>query len=261
MTPKGIRVSIYQQICHEMNTAAKRRLRSGSTVDQVEIEIQKLSNEGTKELTKHAIAFVILAVLVSNLSDGSLLTIKTSFVEISIPKIYCAFVASLLWFSILHGALLQFQYLTLKAIVRNADSNWKQFSDVETVLSGNNLADLTGPFRNDHFFGLSTPFRFLSGATFLLALALALVPILGAYAQIVSVSARELISPSGIYLARPITVASLALLILPIFYIILFFTPVRIQKNKRTIRWRFLISIFRDRSRRHPQVVRWLQDK
>lgn len=261
MTPKSVRVSIYQQICHEISRAAKRHLRNSSSAEQIETEVQKLSNDGIKELTKYAIAFVVIAVLVSNLSDGAFITIRTTFVELSLPKVYCAFVASFLWFSIVNGGLLQFQYLTMKAILRNLEVSWKPFSDIETAFRGNNLADLTGPFRNDHLYNLSKTFRFFAGTSFMLSMALVLVPLFGAYALMISVSIEEFTSPSGIYLARSIAASSLALLILPVFYVVLFFIPVRVHKNKRAIRWRFLASIFRGMRSRHPQAARWLKDK
>jgi hypothetical protein len=258
MTPKSVRVSIFQQIMHEFRVVIRRALKGGSNLAEIEAEFMRLSAEGVKELTKFALALILLAVVSSGLSSDGRIQIKTSLMEVSLPLVYVAFAAAYLSFAIIIGAMMQGQYLAGQTIARFAAYDWRRFSLMDSVLRGNNQADVLSPIRNDHLYRLKPLPHVLSSLIFLLPIGAVMLPAIGAYGMFVSISFSEMISPSNVYLARPIAIASLLLQVMPLVYIAVFFLPFRIQKDQKTIRWRFLLSVHRRYGLKPSRIFDWL---
>jgi hypothetical protein len=261
MTPKSVRVSVFQQVLHEFRTAIRRSQSEGISRQEIESQILILIKDSSKELSKMAVGLLIVAISVENLRQGTLLPIKTSLVEISVPAIYAAFLGALLWFGLIISSITQIQYVSAKLAGQYVFHKWRRFSEVEWALSGSNFIDVTSPLRNGHLFVLWLPFRATLHITYFIMILVLSIPIIGSVWSLLSVAMAEIVSTSSAYLGKPIAFATVALIVLPVLYFIAYFTPFPIRKDLKTIRWNFLVNLVWGSNRLHPQSSKWLGKK
>jgi hypothetical protein len=258
MTPKKVRVSMYQQILHEFRTAIRRAHFEGMSRSEIEGNLLKLIQDNIKDLAKMTAGLLILAVAVENLRQGDLLAIKTSFIELSIPAVYCAFLGAVLWLGLVISLLTQAQYLSAKVVSEYVFHKWRRFASAEWALSGCSFFDVTSPLRNGHFFKIKQPFLGALYVFFSLAFVIISIPVFGSAWSLFTIALSELSAGSSAYLGKSLAISTVALMVLPVVYAIIYFVPFPILKNTSTIRWNFLSTLVWGTSRLHPQAKRWL---
>jgi hypothetical protein len=257
LTPKKVSVSLYQQILHEFRTAIRRAQSEGISRQEIERNISVLIAESSKDLTKMTAGLLLLAISVENLKQGDLLTVKTSLIEISIPAVYGACLGSIFWFGLIVACINQSQYLSAKVVSEYLFHKWRRFAGAEWALTGSTYFDVASPHRNGHFFKIKQPYLITLNFLFFLAFMILTVPVIGSAWSILAIATGEISSASSAYLGKSLAVSTIALVVLPVLYLVAYFVPFPIRKNESTIRWNFLINLVWGPKRLHPQANRW----
>jgi hypothetical protein len=259
MTPKSVRISVYQQILHEFRTSIRRAQSEGTTRQEIEGHILTLIRDCSKSLSKLIAALLVIAISIENLRNGTMLPIKTALVEIEIPAIYCAFLGSLAWLGILVSVISLIQLLSAKTICPYVFHKWRRFSEAEWAITGSNYFDTVSPLRNGHFFKIWLPFKLSLLLVYFFMMIVLSTPVLIASYSILSVALAELESQTSVYLGKSISIATAVLMVLPPIYLIAYFIPFPVQKDKNVIRWNFLVSLVWGARNVHPQYKNWLK--
>ncbi|WP_159086975.1 hypothetical protein [Loktanella sp. Alg231-35] len=211
------------------------------------------------ELGKLGSFFILSSVVATQLSGGELIEIKTTIVQLAIPKIYVIVVATGYWWATLVSSLILLQYIVLDAVVSNNVTEGTRYNELKRHLRGKKGYDLSSPLRNGNLHssaGLDGPVVML---TYAAPIALMALPIGLALWAICADTFRIIALAETWTLVWGLAATVLGAIYCSIAYFLMYFVPMSIGKNLREIRWGFLSPLYSRDGFRHPRSECWLR--
>jgi hypothetical protein len=245
--PKTTKCSMFQQISHEFHCVAREHIGKGTKESELRKSIHALIEKQSSKCAKSGIAMLILGAMVSNLSEGGVVRIDTPFADLSLPKVYLVFAGSFAWTALLLSSLKIVQLVTFQVKIRFFSRHPGRFLAADAAIMGAETADLISPLRVGHHFRLASSNLAALGFFFSALFLIGLLPVFGCVSLFIASSLSQFGTDYGFFLEDTAAFCSIALIISPILYIILFFIPVSIKESQNGI---YASKFYRSRIRK-----------
>ena len=264
MTPKSARFSIFNRVSHEFLRAFNELVKDGCTKPELVNRLRELIKLTTKSLSKRCLLLLAAAISVSQMTDGTTIHIKSTFFELEISKIYLLAASAYLISTICIQLIYIFHYVVLENRISGNIPDGTRFGSLKKVFSGNapdeyNAPDLLLPFRNG---SLVTTEKFGTlSAIIVFALLFLMLGLPMVISLFIIVTETFLVFAASLSwsLEWALSISTICVLYCSSCYAIIYFTPMKIEKDLRYIRWNFLAPIANRSNPRHPQAQHWLK--
>lgn len=245
-------------VLHEYRGVLRSNVKSDKDLSQIYENINKLCRSKLTEISKQSLIFLSIAVAIQTLSKSGTLSIKTSFIQISVPEVYVLFGASLLWSSLSLYLLALIQLMAQVSATQNFRGRAPKYHSALLNIRGIEGADLLSAMRPNHI--ASHPFGVVATASFLhLAIfASATLPLVGAVFFVTSQLLQSLFGDTDVFLAKPLAFSGLVSIFCSTAYWPIYFLNFKVRKNKAFTRWLFLRGLSNSL---HPQTQKWLSER
>lgn len=253
-----MKVSIFGMVLHEYRGVLRSNVKNDEDLSKIYENINKLCRSKLSEVSKQSLIFLTISIAIQTLSDSGTLTIKTSFIQISVPEVYTLFGASLLWSGLSLCVLALIQLMAQVSETQNFRGRTPKYHSALLNIRGIEGADLLSATRPNHIaiqpFGVVITANILFFAIF----ATAAFPLFGAGFFVTSQLLQSLLGDTDTFLAKPLAFSGLASIFCSTVYWPVYFLSFKVRKDKGFIRWLFLRGLSKSL---HPQTDYWLSEK
>lgn len=252
------KASLFDLVIHETRAALRQLSSPEADFFEVYGGIASALDRETFQVTKLTSYLLIATIATYSLSENGFLILKTSFLEVNIPKIYAVFSCVSIFAALFFKLFTLLQLMVQRVLAEQILGSGIRFPSVLLAHLGHKGFDVLSPQRNGHLIEHAPRAKAILSIPLILFFSAAFFPLAGVNLYLLRESWSALFTIDSTFLSGPLSVAAMAMLTLPYVYIILYFTKFEVVKNKRQIRWGFLNQIF---PKPHPSVKHWLKHK
>ena len=253
-----MKVSIFGMILHEYRGVLRANVKSEEDFLKIYENINKIYRSKLSEISKHSFIFLTIVIAIQTLSELGTVSIKTTFMEISVPKVYALFGASLLWSNLSLNVLSFIQIITQVSETQIFKGRAPKYHSALLHIRGVEGTDLVGAIRPNHI-AIPPLWVVTTASIFHLAVFFAAVlPLLAAGFFVIAQLFQSIFEDTNIFLAKLLALSGLASALCSTIYWPIYFLKFKVRKDKDFIRWLFLRQLSNSR---HPQTDRWISEK